>query len=178
MPGLGYYYASTAGKFSSKTRDDAVVSYIRFWPKDVPEQIIPAPPAMTIVGIDRISFSGKEPVRTPVIRWGGNSVVQGMGSGDFDHDGNLDVIYTRFDPREAVLLLGDGKGGFTRAKLEGLPLAPNTNYDLLVADVNKDGLPDVILMYESAAKTVGGRNGAIRVFLNKGVSKAEATTAK
>ena len=48
---------------------------------------------------------------------------------------------------------------------------------MLVADVNKDGLPDVILMYESAAKTVGGRNGAIRVFLNKGASRA-ATAAK
>jgi hypothetical protein len=174
MPGLGYYFASTAGKFSSKTRDDAIVSYIRFWPKDVPEQAIPAPPAASVVGVDRITFTGKEPKRTPIVRWNGTSAVWGLASGDFDRDGNLDFIYTRFDPREAVLMLGDGNGGFTRAKIEGLPLAPNTNYDVLVADVNKDGLPDVILMYESAAKTVGGRNGAIRVFLNKGATKAAA----
>jgi len=174
MPGMGYYFASAAGKFSSKTRDDAIVSYIRFWPNDLPEQVVPAPPTSTIVGLDRISFTGKEPKRTPVMRWAGGTAVWGMGAGDFDHDGNLDVMFTRFDPREAVLLLGDGKGGFTRAKVEGLTLPPNTNYDLLVADVNNDGLPDVILMYESAAKTVGGRNGSIRVFLNKGVTRGPA----
>jgi hypothetical protein len=176
MPGMGYYFASTAGKFSSKTRDDAIVSYLRFWPNDLPEQIIPAPPAATVVGVDRVSFSGGEPKRTPILRWNGKTAIWGLGSGDFNGDGNLDFIFTRFDPREAVLMLGDGKGNFTQAKLEGLPLPPNTNYDLLVADVNKDGLPDVILMYESAAKTVGGRNGAIRVFLNKGATKADTAT--
>jgi hypothetical protein len=176
VPGLGYYFANTVGKFSSPKRDDAIVSYLRFWPNDLPDEIVPTPPAMTVGGIDRVSFTGKEAKRTPIVRWSGSNGVWGMGSGDFDHDGKLDFIYTRYDPREAVLMLGDGKGGFTRAKVEGITLAPNTNYDLLVADVNKDGLPDVIVMYEASSKTAfAARDGSIHVFLNRGASKIDAT---
>jgi len=174
VPGMGYYYASTAGKFSSAKRDDAIVSYIRFWPTDLPEQIVAPPPVTTIVGVDRISFADKEPKRTPIVRWAGNNAVWGMGAGDFDHDGNRDFMYTRYNPREAVLMLGDGKGGFTRAKVEGLTIAPNTNYDLLVADVNNDGLPDVILMYESSTKgAFAQKDGSIHVFLNRGATKTK-----
>ena len=97
---------------------------------------------------------------------------------DFDGDGNDDIIYTRYDPREAVILFGDGKGGFTRSTVTGIKLEPNTNYDIKVADVNGDGRPDVILMYESAASTVlASRDGSIQVFLNRGVASA-ATEAK
>lgn len=174
VPSLGYYYASTAGKFSSAKRDDAIVSYIRFWPNDLPEQIVSPPPVTTIVGVDRLSFTDKEPKRTPIVRWAGTNAVWGMGAGDFDHDGNRDFMYTRHNPREAVLMLGDGKGGFTRAKIEGLTIAPNTNYDLLVADVNNDGLPDVILMYESSTKTAfAQKDGSIHVFLNRGAAKTK-----
>lgn len=181
-PYLSYYFANAAGKFSSPKRDDAIVSYARFWPTELEEDLVPAPPAKTIIGIDRISFSGPEPKRTPIVRWSGTRGVWGLGAGDFNHDGKLDFMYTRFDPREAVLMLGDGNGGFTRAKLEGIALPPNTNYDLLVADVNKDGLPDVILMYESAGKTAfAQRDGSIHVFLNRGAVKADTvqkTTSK
>ena len=37
---------------------------------------------------------------------------------------------------ELVILLGDGKGGFTRAKAEGLKLLDLSIYDLKVVDVN------------------------------------------
>jgi len=182
-PSLSYYFASAAGKFSTPKRDDAIVSYARFWPTELPEDAVPAPPARTIIGIDRLSFTGAEPKRTPIVRWSGTRGVWGLAAGDFNHDGKLDFMYTRFDPREAVLMLGDGHGGFTRAKIEGITLSPNTNYDLLVADVNNDGLPDVIVMYESAGKTAfSQRDGSIHVFLNRGVVKgAEAvqkTTSK
>jgi hypothetical protein len=181
-PYLSYYFASAAGKFSAAKRDDAIVSYVRFWPTDLEEDLVPAPPARTIIGIDRINFAGPEPKRTPIVRWSGNRGVWGLAAGDFNHDGNLDFIYTRYDPREAVLMLGDGHGGFTRAKIEGITLSPNTNYDLQVADVNKDGLPDVVVMYESAGKTAfAQRDGSIHVFLNRGVAKADTaqkTTSK
>ncbi len=174
IPSLSYYFASAAGRFSTPKRDDAIISYVRFWPTELEEELVPAPPAKTIIGIDRINFAGPEPKRTPIVRWSGNRGVWGLAAGDLNHDGNLDFIYTRYDPREAVLMLGDGHGGFTRAKIEGITLSPNTNYDLQVADVNKDGLPDVIVMYESGGKTAfAQRDGSIHVFLNRGVAKAD-----
>jgi len=172
IPTLGYYYANTAGKFTSKTRDDAIVSYVRFWPGDLDPRTTPAPPSKQMIGIDRINFGGKKPVRIPIVRWSGNRPILGLAAGDFNGDGKLDLIYTRFDPREVVILLGDGKGGFTRARVEGLKLDENTNYDITVADVNGDGRPDLILMYESggAGTTFSARDGSIQVFLNRGVT--------
>ena len=78
-------------------------------------------------------------------------------------------MFTRDRPREAVLLLGDGKGGFERVALEGLVVAPQRNYDLGVADVNGDDRPDVILMYEAQSTTaMAAKDGSIQVFLNRG----------
>jgi VCBS repeat protein len=179
VPYLSAYNANAAGKFTSKKVDDAIIGYVRYWPVDLPAEVMPEPPSKTVVGIDRISFAGKQPKRTPVVRWTGLRGITGLAVADFDGDGNDDIIYTRYDPREAVVLLGDGKGGFTRATVSGLKLEPNTNYDIKIADVNGDGRPDVILMYESAASTVlAARDGSIQVFLNRGAAAAPMEATK
>jgi len=180
IPSRAYYFASTAGKFSSKKVDDAILSYTRVWPapEDLSTKIIAAPPITELTAIDRISFNNGVATRTSIARWSGHEGVAGLASGDIDGDGNLDIIYTRYNPREAVVLLGDGKGGFTRAKPEGLVIGSQRNYDITVADVNGDGKPDVIVMYESgSASSLGFHDGSIHVFLNRGTATAAPVAA-
>ncbi|HEV7241014.1 MAG TPA: VCBS repeat-containing protein [Thermoanaerobaculia bacterium] len=171
IPFRSYYNAVTAGRFTNKDRDDAIVASYRIWPVKMDQKVVPDPPLGRVVSIDRISFSadGKDGKRTSIMRWEPGRSVFGLARGDFDGDKKEDVIFTRHDPREAVMLLGDGKGGFARATVEGIPLRPEANYDLKVADVNGDARPDVIVMYESeSATSLSERNGSIHVYLNRG----------
>lgn len=173
IPFLSYYFASGTGKFSSKKADDLILSYVRFWPTDINEKLIPRPSLTEETGIDRISFAADgTPKRTPIARWGSKFGVSGLGVADFNGDGNLDLMYTAprsAEARDIVLLLGDGKGNFERARLEGLTAERKATYDLKIADVNNDGRSDVIIMYEADQGTAfSPRDGSIHVFLNRG----------
>ena len=142
-------------------------AYVRYWPGDLDPAIMPRPPLTETTSIDRVSFAKDgTATRTPIARWGGHRPVTGLALADFDGDGNLDIIYARLDAaQEAVILLGDGKGGFTRASVDGARTARAARtYDLKVADVNGDRKPDVILMYESGASTnaAGWRGAGVR----------------
>lgn len=180
VPLLAYYRANVAGKFSSKKRDDALISYYRQWPLALDPKIVPKPPVEDVAGIDRIDFSGPQPKRVPVIRWSSpaHNPASGMAAGDFDGDGNLDIAFTLFDTREIIILLGDGKGNFKKADVSGVKLDPNPFYDLRVADVNGDGRPDLIIGYEAGGTTLGQRDGSIHVYLNEGSVQTPLAAAK
>lgn len=176
IPFLSYYYATTAGRFGSSDHDDAIVTFSRRWVQRVDPNKVPLPPLERVIGIDRISFENGQPKRTPIARWGGEAAtyVTGLNHGDFDGDGNEDIVYARRDTRSLHVLLGDGHGGFREATVEGVELAPLRHYDLTVADVNADERPDVVLMYEAESGTSFSRkNGKVDVFLNRGAAKAE-----
>jgi hypothetical protein len=169
LPSMSFYGANASGRFTSKKQPDAIISYMRSWPTDLDPSLVPVPQRMVTTNIDRLTFTEKGLKREPIMRWGGRENIWGLAVADFDGDGNDDIIYTRYNPREAGLLLGDGKGGFTQAKVEGLTVDENSSYDLKVADVNGDKKPDVILMYETSGTTaLADRDGSIRVFLNRG----------
>ena len=191
IPWGAYFYGNAAGKIASKKRDDAIVSYVRSWPSDLDPNIIARPPLAQTTAIDRLSFAKDGTVtRYPIVRWGSHIPVTGLALADVDGDGNLDIVYAQGTDKELVILLGDGKGGFTRANTEGLKLLGLSIYDLKVVDVNGDGKPDVVIMYESGASTnaasaggftaptFGAQNGSVHVFLNRGVSKAETQARK
>lgn len=174
IPFRSYYWATTAGRFSSRDRDDAIVTYTRRWVPRLDPNIVPTPPLQLSVGLDRISFAGGTPKRTPLVRWGGKGAtnVTGVNHGDFDGDGNEDIVYSRGDTRKVYILLGDGKGNFREATVEGADLGSQRHYDLTVADVNGDKRPDILLMYEAESGTSFSRkNGKVDVFLNRGSEK-------
>jgi hypothetical protein len=176
VPFLSLYWATTTGRFSSRDRDDAIVTSTRRWVPNVDPKLAARPPLEAVVTVDRISFAGGTPKRTPVARWGGPAAVNvtGVNHGDFNGDGKDDLIYARADTRGFVILLGDGNGGLREATLEGLDLASQRHYDLQVADVNGDKRPDIIMMYEAESGTSFSRkNGKVDVFLNRGVVKGK-----
>ena len=172
IPFMSFYLASAAGKFTSKKTDDVILSYVRFWPPDLNEKMVPKPPLMEVTGLDRLSYRNGAPTRTPIARWGGKFGITGVAAADMDGDGKLDIVYTAFrdvNSREIGILVGDGKGGFARATTDGLTADRNVTYDLKIADVNGDGRPDVIIMYEAdQVMAFSPRNGSIHVFLNRG----------
>ena len=86
-------------------------------------------------------------------------------TGDFDHDGVSDLAVLGSDG--LTISLGDAKGGFDKAKTKTYFDMPKTKtYDvgpdptgLTIADVNGDGIPDLL---------VGNGNGDVLVLLGDG----------
>lgn len=63
-----------------------------------------------------------------------------LDSGDFNNDGNLDVVATNFDNTQLSLLLGDGLGGFAVSVLNTV----TRPVDVATADLNGDGFLDMV----------------------------------
>ncbi|MEA2329325.1 MAG: hypothetical protein QOE68_4284 [Thermoanaerobaculia bacterium] len=185
IPWGAYFYGNAAGRITSKTHDDAIISYIRYWPGDLDPAIMPRPPLTEATGIDRVSFAKDgTATRYPIARWAGTRPTTGVALADVDGDGNLDIVYTDLALHQVGILLGDGKGGFTRASTEGIALLDLGLYDIKVADLNGDKKPDILVMYESGSSTnaassalgttpVASRSGSVHAFLNRGFAKAQ-----
>jgi len=65
------------------------------------------------------------------------------GLADFNGDGFLDIAVSNDAPDRKLIYFNDGKGNFTIGSEFGKPEWPTRN--LSIADINKDGLPDIIL---------------------------------
>lgn len=176
LPFRAYYGGVTAGPFTSKKKDDAIIASVKVWSDTLDPAQVARPEAMRIQAIERVTWSDGQPRRVPIARWPSERFVAAIASGDFDGDKNLDIVYRDSGRHENVVLLGDGKGNFARADVAGFPAPKNTAYALQVADVNRDGRDDVVIMYESLS-TMGEKDGSVKVFLSRGAQKVQAPAA-
>ena len=71
--------------------------------------------------------------------------VTWIDSGDFNGDGKLDLALANFLPASLNVLLGDGNGSFAASSFN--VTIPGKVNSLRVADLNKDGRPDVITLH-------------------------------
>jgi uncharacterized protein (TIGR03437 family) len=63
--------------------------------------------------------------------------------GDFNGDGNLDIVTANSGDNTVTVLLGNGSGGFTAATGSPFPVGTKPN-SVAVADFNGDGNPDLV----------------------------------
>ena len=112
------------------------------------------------------AFAGFEPpVNYPV-----NPSPTGIVRGDFNRDGNLDLVVTGCGDSNCtttgsvIVLLGDGKGRFTRAG-QFVAGPPNTTADTIASgDFNRDGTPDLVVVNNAI-----NQFGNVSILLGDGV---------
>src|SRR5437588_3368936 len=76
----------------------------------------------------------------------------GFAKADFNHDGKLDVVAATQDTSQIAVFLGIGDGTFQAPILTPVTLGP-LPIQIVTADVNSDGNPDVIIV-DCNAETV------------------------
>ena len=116
--------------------------------------------------IDVISVDGNDVVllrgdgsgglSSPVILFNPGTIVEGIASGDFDRDGDQDLVVTAFDELLTVLE-GQGDGSFTVRETH--MVGPGAE-SIRIADVDADGTLDILANVHDAY--------ALRLFLGNG----------
>jgi hypothetical protein len=69
--------------------------------------------------------------------------THGLGMGDLNGDGRLDLATVNNEDNDVSIAFGDGRGGFTRAPGSPFGVGPSP-YPLTLGDVDNDGRPDIV----------------------------------
>ena len=90
----------------------------------------------------------------------GGTGATNVAVADIDGDGKLDIVTSNYTSNNFSVLVGDGAGGFTLAGTTPIATGCTTPNHLLVAKVDADAKPDVIIACWDST------TAAIRVLLN------------
>jgi hypothetical protein len=99
-----------------------------------------------------------------------NSNPQGLAVSDFDQDGNVDIVVSRFNNNDIILFRNDS-GSFA---LKDRVAVDNAPFLLRAADVDSDGFPDIVLLHNNFDNLI---ERSVSVLLSDSVSFSSESVA-
>lgn len=91
-------------------------------------------------GKGALSLAKNSPI---VMKQGQHPHTHGLGIGDLNGDGKLDLATVNNSDNDVSVAFGDGRGNFTIAPSSPFPVGPSP-YPITLGDVNNDGRPDIV----------------------------------